>query len=176
VEPVVNVAARQERAAGLILDDEGLRGDLTDDEFRPLLDWAIAASDRIAAAVKMPNEEAAMTEIGERVSAVKGAVRLAAEAVAAHVNGVAGQQAWALDALAEMVELGGFQAAVPGVSAGAVHAVAKQLVTDDTGDGVNGAALIVQALTGPVVAGDAPAQAIHSDPSDPSPESAPRMP
>jgi hypothetical protein len=36
------VAERQERAAERLLMDEALRGDLADDEFQPLLDWALA--------------------------------------------------------------------------------------------------------------------------------------
>src|SRR5262245_50560157 len=43
------VAARQERVASRLLEDERLRGDLTDDEFQPLLDWAMAAADRLVA-------------------------------------------------------------------------------------------------------------------------------
>ena len=44
------VARRQERAAERLLEDERLRGSMTDDEFKPLLEWALATVDRVAAA------------------------------------------------------------------------------------------------------------------------------
>src|SRR5436190_23437919 len=43
-----DLSGRQERAASRLLDDERLRGDLTDDEYQPLLDWALAAADSLA--------------------------------------------------------------------------------------------------------------------------------
>lgn len=39
---------RRERAAERVLEDERLRGSLTDDQFQPLLDWALAAVDSVA--------------------------------------------------------------------------------------------------------------------------------
>lgn len=149
VTPVsaATVAARQEHAAGLILEDERLRGDLTDDEYQPLQTWALAASDRIVEQTIVPDDDAAMAEIGVHVAQVKEAVSLAAEAVAAHVSGAVGQRASALAALADLVAASGFQAAVPAARAEAVQAVAVRLATDDTGDGVQAAELIVGALT-----------------------------
>ena len=41
---------RQEYAANLLLEDESLRGRLTDAQFQPLLDWALTWSDAYAAA------------------------------------------------------------------------------------------------------------------------------
>ncbi|HEY3082387.1 MAG TPA: hypothetical protein VGM69_21075 [Chloroflexota bacterium] len=42
--------ARQEYAANLLLEDSRLRGALTDDQFQPLLDWAMTWTDAYAAA------------------------------------------------------------------------------------------------------------------------------
>jgi hypothetical protein len=40
---------RQEYAANLLLDDSTLRGKLTDDQFQPLLEWALTWTDGYAA-------------------------------------------------------------------------------------------------------------------------------
>jgi hypothetical protein len=44
------LAARQEYAANLLLEDSRLRGALTDAQFQPLLDWALTWTDAYAAA------------------------------------------------------------------------------------------------------------------------------
>jgi phosphatidylserine/phosphatidylglycerophosphate/cardiolipin synthase-like enzyme len=81
------VAARQERAAGRILDDERLRGDLTDDEYQPLLDWALAMTDRIAASTAGMDDSEADRVIDEGLVAVRGNVGAARAAVVAHAEG-----------------------------------------------------------------------------------------
>ena len=73
------IASRQERAASRIVDDERLRGDLADDEFQPLLDWALAATDRIAAATAGLDDPSADQKIEDGVAAVKEIVRLVGE-------------------------------------------------------------------------------------------------
>jgi len=78
------VAARQERAAGRLLDDERLRGDLTDDEFQPLLDWALAAADRLAALTAGLSDAQAEQRIDAGLSALKEAVSAAGDAIAAN--------------------------------------------------------------------------------------------
>jgi hypothetical protein len=153
------VAARQERAAGLILDDERLRGDLTDDEYQPLLDWALAASDQLVERAATADDDAAQAEIRERVARVKEAVQLAAEAIAAHASGATSQRTSTLAALADLVGTSAFQAAVPGVKAKSVRAVAARLATDDTGDGQRAAGWVVAALTAPSPLPTAPATA-----------------
>jgi hypothetical protein len=44
------IERRQEYAANLLLEDSSLRGRLTDEQFQPLLDWALTWSDAYAAA------------------------------------------------------------------------------------------------------------------------------
>ena len=44
------IEQRQEYAANLLIEDVRLRGRLTDDEFQPLLDWALTWTDGYAAA------------------------------------------------------------------------------------------------------------------------------
>ena len=97
------VLARQERAAERILDDEGLRGDLADDEFQPLLDWALMAADRIAAGTAGLSDDEADQRLDAQIARVKDAVRLAAEAVAAHTRGAEGQRSSALGDLFRQV-------------------------------------------------------------------------
>ncbi|MCC7367806.1 MAG: hypothetical protein IT306_05260 [Chloroflexi bacterium] len=74
------VPGRQERAAGRILDDEGLRGDLTDDEYQPLLDWALAQTDALAAATAALDDEQADTTIEAGLVAIRDALQVAQEA------------------------------------------------------------------------------------------------
>jgi hypothetical protein len=78
------VAARQERAASRILDDERLRGDLTDDEFQPLLDWALAAADRLVASTARLSDERAEQRIDGGLSAIREAVAAAGDAITAY--------------------------------------------------------------------------------------------
>lgn len=66
-----DLEALTERAAERLLDDERLRGSLTDDEFQPLLDWALRTIDRVAAdAADRP-----MAAATERVDAVLARLR-----------------------------------------------------------------------------------------------------
>ncbi len=51
------------RIAEPLLEDEALRGDLADDAFQPLLDWAIAAARRCAAAAAGAPEPAAYADV-----------------------------------------------------------------------------------------------------------------
>jgi len=148
VGPEIDVAARQERAAGLILDDEGLRGDLTDDEFSPLQAWALAASDRVVEMTENPDDDAAFADIGKQVEAVKDVVRLAAEAVAAHVNGKDRQRAGALAALAELSASPALRAIVSDGSAAAIMDLSSELDADPTPGGQEVAELIMGALAG----------------------------
>ncbi|MFN8636846.1 MAG: hypothetical protein U0893_23610 [Chloroflexota bacterium] len=97
------VAARQERAASRILEDESLRGDLTDDEFQPLLDWALAAADRVAVATAGLSDEVADGRLDERLGQIRESVRLAAEAVAAQSEEAAPRRASVLSTLIQTV-------------------------------------------------------------------------
>jgi hypothetical protein len=60
---------RQQRAAERILEDEGLTGDLTDQQARPLIEWASAKAASIAA-----DPARSDAEVHDAVSAVRRAV------------------------------------------------------------------------------------------------------
>lgn len=94
-----SIASRQERAAGRILDDEGLRGDLADDEFQPLQDWALEQSDRIAASTAKMSDAQADALIDKQLGAIKDVVRAAGTAIAAHLAGDARRRASELAAV-----------------------------------------------------------------------------
>src|SRR5688572_17364349 len=81
------IASRQERAAGRILDDERLRGDLADDEYQPLLDWAFIQTDRIAAATGSLSDAEADSRIEEGLQAIREIVEAAGAAIVAHAEG-----------------------------------------------------------------------------------------
>jgi hypothetical protein len=80
------VAARQERAASRLLEDESLRGDLTDDEFQPLLDWAMATADQLVASTAGLSDGRAERRIDGGLGAIREAVAAAADAVTAYAN------------------------------------------------------------------------------------------
>jgi hypothetical protein len=82
-----NVRALQERTASRILEDERLRGDLTDDEFQPLLDWALRVSDRLAASTVGLSEADADARIDAGIQVVRDVVGAAGAAIAAHNEG-----------------------------------------------------------------------------------------
>jgi hypothetical protein len=88
-----SIASRQERAAGRILEDEALRGDLADDEFQPLLDWALVEADRAAASTEGLGDAEADARIDQRLQVVRELVRAASAAVAAHAEGDAARRA-----------------------------------------------------------------------------------
>jgi hypothetical protein len=83
----VDLSGRQERAASRLLDDERLRGDLTDDEFQPLLDWALAQAERLVDSTADDSDEVAEHRIDAGLSAVRETVAAAAAAVTAYAEG-----------------------------------------------------------------------------------------
>jgi hypothetical protein len=87
-----SVAGRQDRAAGRILEDESLRGDLADDEFQPLLDWALAETDRVAASTEGLSEAEADARTESRLQTIREVVRAAAAAITAHAEGDAARR------------------------------------------------------------------------------------
>ena len=97
------VAARQERMAERLLEDERLRGDLTDDEFRPLLDWALAASDTLAARTARLADDRADALLDAGLGQIKDVVLAAGAAVAAMLEAGAGARDSELARLAELV-------------------------------------------------------------------------
>lgn len=82
-----SVEARQERLASHLLDDERLRGDLTDDAFQPLLNSALQATDRLAASTADLDDAGAEQVLDAGLTAIKQVMQVATEAVAAHEAG-----------------------------------------------------------------------------------------
>lgn len=70
------IAARQQRAAERLVEDERLRGDLTDEEFGPLLDWALATIDRVAAETVGQPDDVADGQVMASVAAIREALAL----------------------------------------------------------------------------------------------------
>ena len=125
----VAVAARQERAAGRIVEDERLRGDLTDDEFQPLLDWALAVTDRVAASTSGLPDDEADARIDAAIKAISEALSAAGAAIVAHNEGDADRRGAELAFLAqEGIE--SVLGLVPGLAAG--DAVARLSAFSDT--------------------------------------------
>lgn len=68
--------ARRERAAARILEDERLRAHLTDDEFAPLLEWALARVDAaVRATADVADDEAADEIIGRELARLRDHLR-----------------------------------------------------------------------------------------------------
>lgn len=88
-----DVAARAERFAARLLDDETLRRDLTDDEFQPLLDWALGRLHERAATLPDPALEEVTAGLRAALRAANDALGqrydLAPEAFAARLAALA---------------------------------------------------------------------------------------
>ena len=67
------VASRQQRAAERLLEDERLRGSMTDEELEPLFEWALATVDRVAAATAAEASAPADEQIERALAAVRRA-------------------------------------------------------------------------------------------------------
>jgi hypothetical protein len=76
--------ALAERAVGALLDDETLRGDLTDDGFAPLLEWATNALTAVAQRVADAPDAEAETRMEAAGAAVKETLAAAVQAAQAH--------------------------------------------------------------------------------------------
>ena len=86
------IASRQECAASRVLDDERLRGDLADDEYQPLLDWALAEADRAAVSTEALDDAEADAQIDRRLQVIREVVQAAAAAIVAHAEGDAARR------------------------------------------------------------------------------------
>ena len=80
------IASRQERAASRILDDESLRDSLTDDEFQPILDWALAVTDRVAASTTDLTDDAADKTIEAGIQVIREVTFMVQETLAVHAE------------------------------------------------------------------------------------------
>jgi hypothetical protein len=67
--PLAELTERQQRAAERILEDERLTRDLTDDQARPLVEWASTQAALVAA-----DTTCSETELDDRIAAIRRAV------------------------------------------------------------------------------------------------------
>ena len=93
--------ALEQRFAEQLLDDEGLRADLTDDEYQPLQDWALDRLHEQAVAVADPEAPEAETAMAGVLESLRQVLRAVDEAVGHRADRDA--QAFA-DGLAPLVE------------------------------------------------------------------------
>jgi hypothetical protein len=73
--------ALEQRFAERLLDDERLRADLTDDEFLPLQDWALARLHERAATMADPAAAEADAELERLVECLRGVLQAANDAI-----------------------------------------------------------------------------------------------
>src|SRR5687768_13759041 len=71
------VEALEQRFAERLLEDESLRADLTDDEFSPLQDWALARLHERVAALADPAAPEAATDLESLVECLRAVLRAA---------------------------------------------------------------------------------------------------
>jgi hypothetical protein len=146
------VPARQEQAAGRILDDEGLRGDLTDEEYQPLLDWALAVTDAVAAGTVELDDHQAEPVIDAGIGVVREVLRTSADAIVAHHEGRAEDCRWALDGISQSWKpsiIGGDESDLPATLWRPLQQLADRLDAEPDLSGPELATAIVGALTPP---------------------------
>ena len=79
--------ARRRLAIEMILESEGLTGDLQDDEAEILLDWGLAQAEAYALATRpIVNEEEARLAIDQGVTTVRRAIRFINDLVAERMD------------------------------------------------------------------------------------------
>lgn len=146
------VAARQERAASRILENERLRGDLADDEYQPLLDWALTVTDRVAASTADLEDEAADERIGGSAQVLGEILEAASYAIVAHNEGDADRRRRELEFIADRVgavPLGQDDAAALATMTGQLATLADRLDAAPELSGADVAQQIADALTQP---------------------------
>jgi hypothetical protein len=144
------LAARQERAASRILEDERLRGDLTDDEFQPLLDWALNVTDRLVAGTGGLSDADADARIDAGLQVIRDVVGAAGAAIAAHAEGDAERRSSELAYLSTQwssMQVQGVETEPEGVVSSRLASLAERLDAEPDLPGVEVSTLIVQALT-----------------------------
>jgi hypothetical protein len=147
----VSVETRQERAAGRLLEDERLRGDLTDEEFQPLLDWALTVTDRVAASTDGLPDTDADAKIDAVVQAVREVLGAAGAAIVAHNEGDTDRRASEIGFLARQ-GIKSVLSTVPGLAAGSsmtarVRRLSRAMSRQSDLSGAEIAARLARALT-----------------------------
>jgi hypothetical protein len=73
--------ALEQRCAERLLEDEALRADLTDDEFQPLMDWALERLHRCVAALDDPAAPGAETTLASVLDSLRAVLRAVNDAL-----------------------------------------------------------------------------------------------
>ncbi len=81
---MADTAALAQGAVETLLEDERLRGDLSDEGFGPLLDWATRALTAAGEVARGASEEAARARMAEVAEQVRGALAAAVQAAEGH--------------------------------------------------------------------------------------------
>jgi hypothetical protein len=93
--------ALEQRFAERLLEDEALRSALTDDEFQPLLDWALARVHSLAKAVEDPAASEAEAQMEDLTGGLAAVLRTVNDAVGARFELSPAEFAARLASLAE---------------------------------------------------------------------------
>jgi hypothetical protein len=96
------LAAREERLAERLLEDERLRGDLEDDAWQPIQDWALVAIKHVAATTAGLSEEAAQAQLDRGQEALWEAIGILTDVLSSGPGSADGAER--LEALAELLE------------------------------------------------------------------------
>jgi hypothetical protein len=142
--------ALEKRAAEQLLGDEALRADLTDDEFQPLQDWALACLHERVAALADPAAPEAETEVEHAVECLRTVLRAANDTIGHRADRDEAGFAAGLAEIPAALEPALYGAEGPAVDAEyALTALAPELAArKDALDGVDIATALVAALRG----------------------------
>jgi len=142
--------ALEKRVAEQLLDDEALRADLTDDEFQPLQDWALAALHERVAGLADPASPAAETEAAHLADCLRTVLQAANDTIGHRDDLDAAGFAEGLAAIPPALEPALYGAEGPATDAQqALTCLAPDLAArKDALDGVDLATALVAALRG----------------------------
>ncbi len=153
--------ALEKRVAEQLLGDEALRSDLTDDEFQPLLDWALDALHQRVAALADPATPEAETELAHVAECLRAVLRAANDTIGRRADLDAESFTNGLSAIGESLDSAIYGAEGPAVDAEtALEALIPDLAASkDELDGAAATAALAAALRGEYTAlgGEEPA-------------------
>ncbi len=144
-----SIASRQERAASRILEDERLRGDLTDDEFQPLLDWALGTIDRVAESTAGTDDAEADATVDAAMTVIREVVGAAGAAVVAHNESDPHRRTSELEYLGTYWDRASIEGDADVASNGRLRVLAERLNEEPGLTGPEVSTLVVQALERP---------------------------
>jgi hypothetical protein len=149
--------ALEQRFAEQLLDDEGLRADLTDDEYQPLQDWALDRLHEQAVAVADPETPEAETAMAGVLEPLRQVLRAVDDAVGHRAERDSQAFAEGLAPLVEAVAPPLYAAEGPAneVRQNVQAAIPRLAAQKDELDGATLVQELVAVLSGPGAAGNA---------------------